>query len=323
MSPIKPPKLALGDLIAITAPSLPLSEGDRPTFELAKKALQQIGFRLTEGESLGRQHYWSAGTAQQQAAEINEMFADPEIKAIIAHTGGFSAFDVARLLDYELIAANPKPFIGLSDITVYHWAMLTKANLVGFHGNDFTYGFGNYFWQESAENQAVLADCYVRQLTEAAPFGALPFSDEWEVWRPGQAEGVLLGGNLKRFMLLAGTDYFPPFEAFDNAILFWEEIGETYYDIAIYLQKLKQMGILARIGGMVVCQPVWVNRYFDHLEHPTLQQLVLQETADYNFPILSNIKLGHHTCSLPIPIGLQARLDTDTPEIVIMEAAVS
>ena len=148
------------------------------------------------------------------------MFANPEVKAIIGHTGGFSAMSVVDRLDYELIRQNPKPFIGLSDITVYQWAMYTQTGLVGFHGNDFTFGFGQQYWEDSAEDRAVLAAWYQRLLTSVESPGAVPFVGPCEVWRAGEAEGVLLGGNLKRFMLLTGTRYFPPLETFENAILF-------------------------------------------------------------------------------------------------------
>ena len=322
MNLLKAPRLVPSDCVGIVAPSLPLFDHDRETYANAKRVIEQMGFRTLEGETLHLINRWSAGTAQQQADDINAMFANPDVRAIIGHTGGFSSMGVVDMLDFELIAQNPKPFIGLSDITVYQWAMFSKTGLVGFHTNDLTFGFGQQFLAESAENQAVLKAHYLQALTSADPLGRLPFSDEIEVWRPGSAEGMLIGGNLKRFMLLAGTDYFPPIERFDGAILFWDDIGETYYDIAIYLQKLGHIGVLDRISGMVVCRPVWMNSYFDHIDHPTLEQMVLELTAEYDFPIINNVKLGHHTSSLVLPIGCQARFDSAVPELVVLESAV-
>ena len=138
----------------------------------------------------------------------------------------------------------------------------------------------------------------------------------------GQIAGPLIGGNLKRFMLLAGTEYFPPLSAFDDAILFWEDIGESWYDLAIYMEKLKHMRIFDRIGAFIVGQPVWINSFFDNIEHPTLQELVMEIVADYDFPVVSNMKFGHHTCSVPLPIGCQAMLDTAVPELIVTESAV-
>lgn len=302
---------------------MPLFDDDRETFAKAKRVIEQLGFRILKGKTMALKHRWSAGTTDQIAADINAMFANPEVKAIIGHTGGFSAMGVVDKLDYKLIAANPKPFIGLSDITVYQWAMFAKTGLVGFHTNDLTFGFGQQFLEEPAQNQKILEEHYRQALTSTKPLGSLPFSDEIEIWRPGSAEGMLLGGNLKRFMLLAGTDYFPPLELFNGAILFWEDIGETYYDIAIYFEKMRSMGILARLGGMLVCRPVWVNTYFDHVDHPSLQEMIMELVSDYDFPVLNNFKLGHHTCSLVLPIGCRAKISSAEPQVTLTESAMT
>ncbi len=322
MNLLKAPKLTPGDLIGLVAPSLPVFDYDQEPKEQATKVIEELGFRLLEGKTTKLKHRWSAGTPDQIAADINGMFANPDVKAIIGHTGGFSSMGVIDKLDYELIGANPKPFIGLSDITVYQWAMFAKTGLVGFQGNDFTYGFGQQWANEPAENQPILKDFYSRLLTQAEPLGTLPFGDEIEVWREGSAEGMLIGGNLKRFMLLAGTDYFPALDLFDGAILFWEDIGETYYDVTIYFEKLRSMGILDRIGGLVTCRPVWMNTYFDHVEHPTLQEMIMELVAEYDFPVLNNFKLGHHTSSLVLPIGCRAKISSTGPEVAVLESAV-
>ena len=322
MTLLKPKKLNLGDTIGIVAPSLPLFDDAKQFYEQAKSCLREMGFKLAEGKTINLTHRWSAGTAEQQAADINAMYADPDIKAIIAHTGGFSSMGVIDHIDYAQIKKSPKPFIGLSDITVYQWAMFAKTGLVGFHGNDLTFGFGQHFWGESAANKAIFNDLYTRLLTSTEPLGPIPFTDEWEIWRSGTADGMLIGGNLKRFMLLAGTDYFPPLESFEGAILFWEDIGESWYDIAIYMQKLRHIGVFDRIGAFVIGQPVWINSYFDQIEHPTLQELVMEVVADYEFPVISNVKFGHHTCSVPLPIGCRATVITAVPELLITEPAV-
>ena len=69
------------------------------------------------------------------------------------------------------------------------------------------------------------------------------------------------------------------------------------------------MGILDRIGGMLIGQPVWINSYFDHIELPTLQELVLEITSEFDFPILYGLKLGHHTSSILLPIGCRLQLN--------------
>ena len=77
--------------------------------------------------------------------------------------------------------------------------------------------------------------------------------------------------------------------AFDGAILFWEDIGESWYDLAIYMQKLKHIGVLDRIGAFMTGQPVWINSFFDQIDHPTLQELVMEIMTPYDFPVISNV----------------------------------
>jgi muramoyltetrapeptide carboxypeptidase len=266
---IKPPKLNRGDTIGIVAPSLPLMPSSWDVYEQGKQTLRSLGFEIKEGQTIGTQRWWSAGTPTAQATDINAMFADPDVRALIALTGGFSSMGVVDLLDYDLIGRNPKPLVGMSDVGVYQWAMFTKCGLVGFHGNNVLDGFGEFFHAAPPSQQTYLTEVYHHLLTETTPLGALQSLSQWECWRRGSAHGRLLGGNLKRVVPLVGTAYFPPLDTFDDAILFWEELGDTLYDISFNLYKLKHLGIFDRIGGMVVGKLVWINQYFDEIEHPS------------------------------------------------------
>lgn len=318
----KPPRLPPNATLGIIAPSLPLLSPAQQHYAAGKQLLEAWGFQLREGATIHLQHWWSAGTPQQQADDIHAMFADPGIHAVIAITGGFSALRVVDLLDYDLIAQHPKPFIGMSDISVYQWAMLTHCGLVGFHGNDLCDGFGTYVAPLPADQRAVWQHLYQHILTNPTPLGALPRLSEWEEWRAGNAQGRLLGGSLKRIVSLIGTAHFPPLEMFDDAIFFWEEIGETLYDITLCLHKLKHIGVFEQIGGMVIGQPVWINEYFADVVHPSLQEAVLDVVAEYTFPILAQVDFGHNCSMLPLPLGVMAEMDTAKPELALIEAAV-
>ncbi len=318
----KPPRLQPNATIGIVAPSLPLLPGNRETYAAGKQLLTDWGFQLREGVTIGLEHWWSAGTPRQQADDIHAMFADPGIDAVLALTGGFSALRVVDLLDYDLIARQPKPFIGMSDITVYQWALLTHCGLATFHGNNLLEGFGQYVAQSSEADRALWQRLYQQLLMQADPLGALPQLSPWETWRTGTAQGLLLGGNLKRFVSLIGTSHFPPIELFDGAILFWEDVGETLYDISLYLHKLKHVGVLERIGGMVLGQLVWINEYFEEVRHPSLHDAVMESLDEYDFPILAGVDFGHNRSMLPLPIGIEAHLDAGQKELAVVEAAV-
>lgn len=318
---LKPPCLKHGSMLGLVGSSLPLFASREADYEIGKQTLQSYGFKIKEGQTIRMKRWWSAGTPAEQAADINSMFADPEIHGIVALTGGFSAIQVIDKLDYELIRSSPKPFIGMSDNTVYQIAMYAQCGLIGFHGNTILEGFGEFYRQASFINQKIIDDVYVRLLTVPGPLGILPQLTEWECWRAGTARGRLFGGVLRRFVGLAGTKYFPPLSEFDGAILFWEEIGESLYDITINLTKLKHLGILERIAGMVVGKLTWVNQFFDEIEHPTPREAVLDALADYTFPILAEVDFGHNQTMLPMPIGITAYMDSENKLFGLLESA--
>lgn len=318
---LKPPHLSAGDTIGIIAPSLPLLPSGEQSFEQGKVLLESWGFELRSGKTIDLRRWWSAGQPQDQADEIHAMFADPSVRAIFTLAGGFSAISVLDLLDYELIRQYPKPFIGMSDITHYQWAMLAKCGLVGFHGNTLTEGFAGFYADAPAEEQAQLKDTYLRLLTDPNPLGELPTIAPRTCLRSGIAQGRLIGGTLKRFVALAGTDYYLPADFFDGAILFWEDIGESIYDLWAYLHKLKHLGVFEQISGMVIGKLTWVNEYFDEIDHPSPYEAVLDVLQEYSFPILAAEDFGHQRSMLPLVIGLETRIDSSRLSIALTEGA--
>lgn len=319
--PRKAPALRPGDTIGIVAPSRPVLEPDQ--YQRGKEVLRSFGFRLREGRTVRLQHGWMAGTPQQQAADIHRMFADPEVKAIIAQAGGASAIRVLPHLDYELIAQHPKPFIGMSDITTYHLAFYSRCRLVGFHMDDVTFGLGLNYAQASPTLQAAAAGLFTHLLTRPEPLGEIPsWHDRRLAWRGGQAEGCLIGGCLQVLCRLLGTPYFPPLSAFEGAIFFWEDIGQSIYSIDRLLWQLRLAGVLERIAGMVVGMVTEADEGVANRPVPTLQEVVLEVTQDYNLPILAGVEFGHGIVNIPMPVGIRARLDADRRTFTLLESAM-
>jgi muramoyltetrapeptide carboxypeptidase len=133
MKVLKPPKLNDGDTIGVIAPSHPVL----PFQEMCDREianLKAFGFTIREGKTVKLTHLgYMAGTDLERAEEINDMFADREVKAIICAMGGQVAIRTLRHLDYDLIRANSKIFSGMSDVTTFHMAFLAKTDLSGLH----------------------------------------------------------------------------------------------------------------------------------------------------------------------------------------------
>lgn len=57
-------------------------------------------------------------------------------------------------------------------------------------------------------------------------------------------EGVVIGGNIRCFLKLAGTEYMPDFT---DKILLLERYGGTVAQIETYMWQLKQLGAFDKI----------------------------------------------------------------------------
>lgn len=308
MNILKPPKLNIGDTIGIVAPSSPLLPSYKENYQRGKKILTDLGFKIKEGKTVGKQRWWMGGTPREVAEDINDMFADKNIKAIMAQDGGYSAISVIEHLDYDLISKNPKPFMGLSDMTVYHLAILVRTGMVGFH-MDYLYSFTGEF--------------FLKFLTETEAPGVIKPISEWEEWKKGKAKGHLLGGILERISMLSGTKYFPSLELFNGANLFWEEIGRDLTEIYQYLYQFKHMGIFERINGMLIGKIKYIKPLREQeIISPTVKEMILDILKDYDFPIMANMDFGHYTINIPMPIGINVSFDTDKKELNFLEGAV-
>jgi muramoyltetrapeptide carboxypeptidase len=170
---LKPPTLRRGDTVGVVAPSFPLLPAWREDYERGKATLRELGFSVREGRTIGLRRYWAAGTPQDQADDINAMFADPEVRAIIAHSGGFPGMSVLDRVDYAAIRAHPKPFLGYSDITLYHLAFFARCGLVGLHADTLTDGLGRAWSRLDADRREYLTGLYRRVLTGPDPAGPI------------------------------------------------------------------------------------------------------------------------------------------------------
>lgn len=323
MKLIKPPKLTPGDTLGIVASSLPLLPSFLENYQRGKKLIENLGFKIKEGKTISSVRWWAAGSPKEVAADINAMFADKNVKAIFAQTGGYSAISVLEHLDYPLIKNNPKPFMGMSDMTAYHLAIFAKTGMVGFHMDDITFGFGRKLkvGQEAWPKRD--QQFFLRFLTKTDPPGIVKPLSEWQEWKKGKAEGHLIGGILEMMSVLAGTQYFPALELFDGAILFWEEVGMDLTQIYQYLYQLKNMGIFEKISGMLIGKIQYLKPLRDkEVIGPTAKKMVLDIVKEYKFPIMANLDFGHYTINIPMTLGTKVSFDSSKLELNFLESAV-
>jgi muramoyltetrapeptide carboxypeptidase len=317
---LRPRALRPGDLVVIAALSGPLPAAYEPHVERTEVVLRRMGFRVRRAPLLttGRHRWWSAAQPAEIAAELNGLLRDPEVRAIVANDGGQTVFGYLDLIDVEAIRADPKPILGYSDISLLHLALYARTGLVGFHADMATPGFGGHWQALPAARRAELEKLYATLLTGTEPIGALPTGPSWECWRPGRAEGPLIGGVINRIALVQATSYALPLDRFDGAVLFWEELGGQASYVWSYLHVLRHAGILDRIAGMVVGIP----QAIEGLDPPTLREIVLDVLGDRDLPVLGNVEVGHAGANLPMPVGIRAALDAGRLSLSLLEPAV-
>ncbi|MGX9885663.1 S66 peptidase family protein [Streptomyces sp. NPDC002276] len=319
---LRPRALVPGDLVVIASLSGPLHAVYEPDLEQAEVVLERMGFRVRRAPLLraGRQRWWSAARPAEIAEEFNGLLRDPEVRAIVAHDGGQTALGYLDLIDFDAVVADPKPVLGYSDISLLHLVLYARTGLVGFHADLATPGLGGHWQRASTTRQVVLERLYLRLLTGGEAIGALPTTPSWECWRPGRAEGPLIGGVINRIVFAQA----PPLERFDGAVLFWEEMGGQAAYIWSYLHVLRHCGILDRISGMVVGVPHEIDGLGtpdDGL--PTLREVVLDVLGDRDIPVLGNVEIGHAGPNLPMPVGVRAQLDAGQRTLSLLEPAVT
>jgi muramoyltetrapeptide carboxypeptidase len=210
---IKPSALKPNATIGIVSPSSWLNEPDLKT---AVSVFENKGYKLVLGESVFLKEFTYAGTPQERADDINNMFANPDIDAIICARGGYGANRVLPLLDYDLIQENPKIFMGYSDITAFLISITQKTGLVTFHGpmlTTFKKGMVNYNF-DLMNNILVGSESVTIQS---------PSELSACILKSGKAIGPLWGGNMCLLINRLGT---PDQLDTDGAILFIEDIDE-------------------------------------------------------------------------------------------------
>lgn len=302
-------KLKKGDIIGIVAPSKPVINADtKEQLEKFIAFVESKGLRVKLSENLYKRDKYdiAAGTPKQRADDINAMFADNNVQAIWCLQGGEPADQVLDLLDYSLIEANPKLFMGKSDIDVLTVAIHQKTGLVTFHCCDTKIGANKEMDFEYTKRW------FEKRLFEGVK--EIEPSEEWSCVREGSAEGRIMGCNTGSILKLAGTQYFPDFT---DTILFVEMYKSNVGEIVRHFTQLKNIGALAKIKGIVIGH----NFEFTS-EKFTVEEVIRDLMVDYDVPILKINEFGHYQPHAFLPIGARVAMDATNKKIWITEEFV-
>ncbi|SER85160.1 S66 peptidase family protein [Salipaludibacillus aurantiacus] len=301
---IKPKKLKEGSVIGVASPAgIP----DKEKSLKAGKRLESMGFTVRFGDALGRNYGYLAGTDKERAAEINDLFQDKTIDAVVCSCGGYGAPRIAPLLNYELIRANPKVFWGYSDVTFLHTAIRQEAGLLTFHGPMLSSDLGH------DEALHPLTEEHLRFLKHPGKLTYTEAAGRLEALVEGVADGWLVGGNLTLLVNSLGTPYEIDTK---GALLFIEETEEEPYQIDRMLNQLKLAGKFKDARGILLCD---FNDCRPKKRKPSfsLKELFEHYIVPAGKPVLSGFKAGHCTPNFLFPAGAKSRMNTYAKTVMI------
>lgn len=301
----KPAALRKGDLIGVVAPAGVVKPDD---LAAGGRRLEELGFRVRLGRSVHRTARYLAGRDRERAADLTEMFTDPEVRAIVAARGGYGTSRVIPLLDPDLLSRHPKIFVGSSDLTLLLHFLRTSCRFVTFHGPMVSPNFGKY-------SSPTTNDTFIRVLGSTAAPGPFLLTGV-KALKGGSAEGVLTGGCLTLVCQTIGTSYEIQTE---DAILFLEDINEPPYRIDRMLTYLKQLGKFDAVRAVVFglmpdCHPSPQELY-------TLEDVIRDVLGELSCPILFDFPSGHGGTNVTLPFGVRAAVEGAT--LSVLEAPVS
>jgi len=276
--------------------------------ELYKAAavFEQMGFYVKIGPQNFLKQNQFTGSDYERAKAIEKMFEDSQVKAIVCAKGGYGALKIIDILNYNVIARNPKIFIGYSDITAILISIYKMTGLVTFHGPML------YSFVSGVDKFTITYLQYL--MCNPEPY-KVNFSEDSQVkvLRAGISEGQLFGGNLSILVNLIGTAH-----AFDTSekILFIEDVDEYLYNLDRMILHLKRSGKLDKIAALIVGEMVDIK---DN-EIPfgkNVDEIILDVCRNTNFPIITNFPCGHGKKQLTIPISVKARLECNKRDITL------
>ncbi|MGX1262841.1 muramoyltetrapeptide carboxypeptidase [Rossellomorea marisflavi] len=296
---IKPTALHKGDRVAVVAPAgAPVKEH----LMQGVKVLEEMGIEVMIGRYVFDVEEHGVGMDRKRVADLHAAFFDPSIRGIFCANGGFGSSRIAPMLDYERIADNPKVFWGYSDITYLLNAVQKLSGLTTYHG------------------PMVASDLNDEQRTEEtlSSFQAL-FHGEAQVYdssysslnviSDGTGEGHLVGGNITLLTNGLGTPYQVDAE---GAILLLEDVGEPAFKIDMMLTHLQQAGVFDGVQGVVIG-----NFQVEPDEYARIHRVLQDFFARASFPVVENFSIGHCQPNYSVPLGVQAKLTTSLPRLLI------
>ena len=304
---LKAPFLQQGDTIGIVTLGSPL---DANVINTRINMLNNMGFDVVVGDYVYSQNGFLAGTDQERALDLMNMFQNEQVKLILPTRGGVGVAGILPYLDYNIIRQSPKIVTGYSDITILLNVLFQYADLMTFHSLmliNFTsetpaYNYNQFF--------SITSTLSAPRLIVNPP--GIPLVGRI----PGNVTGRIVGGNLTSFIGTLGTDFEIDTK---GKILFLEETNEPVNTVYRYMNHLKMAGKFQDCIGIIMgectgCPVAYGKSYED---------LINEFVVPLGKPLMTNLTTGHGTYKTAIPIGALVNMNTINQTLTLLEPTVS
>lgn len=275
-----------GNKIGIISCSNGLSIKHKNIIDELKLNLKSLDIDMVEGDTLYAKEYnLFSGTGEEKARALEKLFLDKDIKMIFDISGGDLANEVLDFLDFNLIKENPKPFFGYSDLTVLLNAIYSQCDITTYN-----YQLRNLIGKFKEEQMQNFKASFIEGKEDI-------FNLDYKWINGSHLEGIVVGGNIRCLLKLAGTKYMPDFK---DKILFLESFSGNSAKMVTYITQYKNLGVFNEVKGIILGEFTEMER--ENLK-PDIVEILKRVIGEINIPILKTRDLGHGADAKCIPIG--------------------
>jgi muramoyltetrapeptide carboxypeptidase len=313
---IKGHVLRPGGTIGVPAPASPYH--NRSEVLRGVEWWESHGYKVKLGRNVFARDAYVAGDPKSRAQDIMDLFTDDEVDVVHCFQGGYGSAQTLEHLDFDAIRANPKAFVGYSDITALHTALRHHTGLVTFYGPGLA-------GVNARETKPFTQERLLKALTSGEPLGEVPRDPENAYIRAlggGSVSAPLVGGCLWLLGQAIGTPWQPDFA---GKILFFEDVEAPPWYIDGILNQMRQAGMLDEVVGVVVGELEKCDWREERPEFPqtlSIEDVLERYIEPLGVPALYGYPLGHGERLCTIPLGVSATLNGDKRILTIDEPAL-
>jgi len=337
----KPSKLKQGDTVAIVSPSWGGPSVFPHIYENGLKVLQEWGLKIKEFPTARMDAAFTRANPQVRAKDLNDAFADHEVKAIFASIGGDDSVRILPFLNKKIITENPKILMGYSDTSTLH-VFANLQELITFYGPSIMAGFSQMeSLPESFKSHVWEMLFEPKESYEYRPYGKycdgypdwankentgkvkqIKSDDGWH-WLQGntKVQGELFGGCMEVLEMMKGTDFWPSQDFWKGKIFFLETSEEkpSIHYIDHVLRNYGVLGVFDKIGGFIFSRA----RDYSDEEKKELEEkiisIVAKEFGKPDLPIVANFDVGHTDPQVVLPLGVKTEIDCRNKKVKLIE----